>query len=71
MCNLAESFYLIVSNGFRIEIFVSYACARVLSGRKLQELIWLRWPVRVWRKVTNVRDAWKLILKEARVLHGL
>ena len=27
--------------------------------------------VRGWRKITNVRDAWKLILKEARVLHGL
>jgi hypothetical protein len=24
-----------------------------------------------WRKVARVRDMWKLILKEARVLHGL
>jgi hypothetical protein len=27
--------------------------------------------VRGWRKITNVRDAWKLMLKETRVLHGL
>jgi hypothetical protein len=27
--------------------------------------------VRGWRKMVQVRDAWKLILKEARVLHGL
>jgi hypothetical protein len=27
--------------------------------------------VRAWRKIAEDRDAWKLILKEARVLHGL
>jgi hypothetical protein len=27
--------------------------------------------VRGWRKIAKDRDAWKLILKEARVLHGL
>jgi hypothetical protein len=27
--------------------------------------------VRGWRKMAEDRDAWKLILKEARVLHGL
>jgi hypothetical protein len=26
--------------------------------------------VRGWRKIAKDRDAWKLILKEARVLHG-
>jgi hypothetical protein len=25
---------------------------------------------RGWRKIARDRDAWKLILKEARVLHG-
>ena len=27
--------------------------------------------VRGWRKIADDRDVWKLILKEARVLHGL
>ena len=27
--------------------------------------------VRSWRKMAKDRDVWKLILKEARVLHGL
>ena len=27
--------------------------------------------VRGWRKPAKGRDAWKLIMKEARVLHGL
>jgi hypothetical protein len=26
--------------------------------------------VRGWRKIARDRDAWKLILKEAKVLHG-
>jgi hypothetical protein len=26
--------------------------------------------VRGWRKITRDTDAWKLILKEAKVLHG-
>jgi hypothetical protein len=26
--------------------------------------------VRGWRKIAMDRDAWKLILKDARVLHG-
>jgi hypothetical protein len=27
--------------------------------------------VRSWRKITRGRENWKLILKEAKVLHGL
>jgi hypothetical protein len=26
--------------------------------------------VKGWRKIATDRDAWKLLLKEARVLHG-
>jgi hypothetical protein len=26
--------------------------------------------VRSWRRITKERDDWKLILKEAKVLHG-
>jgi hypothetical protein len=26
--------------------------------------------VRGWRKIVRAKDAWKLILKEAKVLHG-
>jgi hypothetical protein len=29
-----------------------------------------RMGVRSWRKITKERDDWKLILKEAKVLHG-
>jgi hypothetical protein len=31
----------------------------------------LKIGVRGWRKIPEDRDAWKLILKEVRVLHGL
>jgi hypothetical protein len=30
----------------------------------------MKMGVRGWRKISRNRDAWKLILKEAKVLHG-
>ena len=31
---------------------------------------WNKMGVKGWRKIAKDRDAWKLFLKEARVLHG-
>jgi hypothetical protein len=30
----------------------------------------MKMGVRGWRKISRARDAWKLILKDAKVLHG-